>query len=89
MRAATALHTTRQHSRPGFLHVEMRAFGYVGREKRLAGSEDAPVRLLVCKERKVNVLSRYHEGGSCPAHRQATLKQSGELSKMSDERNDQ
>ena len=74
MRAATALHTTRQHSRPGCLHVKVRAVGHVGREQRLAGLEDAPVRLLECKERKVNVPSRDHEGGSCPAHRQASME---------------
>ena len=73
MRAVAALHTLRQHLQLRCLLARLRAVGNIGREMRLAGSQDAPVRLLVCKYRKVNVPSADHEGGSCPAHRQAAL----------------
>ena len=72
MRVAAALHTMRQHFTPGCLLTELGAGGHAGREKRLAGLHDAPVRVLECKERKAKVCSVDHEGGSCPAHRQAT-----------------
>ena len=58
----------------GMLACKAESFRQVGTEKRLAGLQDAPVRLLECKERKVNVLTVDHEGGSCPAHHLATLE---------------
>ena len=77
MKVAAALHVVQQHSQSICSQMLTEAHRAQTcrrhqQKKQLVGLDDVPVIRLVSRYRKPTVPSADHEGGSCPAHLEAT-----------------